>query len=121
MEKTIGDKINELLELRDINRAELARQTDISTGHLSDICNNKKTSVTIDTLKRISDALHIHPAYFLEEHALGPADILPHFTEDERSFLLHQKSLPWVKLSREAYEKGLSPEKIKQIIKIMSE
>jgi transcriptional regulator with XRE-family HTH domain len=119
--KTIGDKINELLRLRDLNRADLARLTDISTGHLSDICNNKKTSVTIDTLRRIAEALQIHPAYFLEDHALGPADILPHYSDEQRKFLLSQKSLPWVKLSQEAYEKGLSPEKIREIIRIMSE
>ena len=121
MSKTIGDKINEILELKGINRAELARLTDISTGHLSDICNNRKTSVMVDTLKKIADALNISPAYFLEDHTFGPSDILPHFNEEERKFLINKNSLPWVKVSQEAYEKGLSPDKIRQIIKLMSE
>ncbi len=122
MQKTLGDKINEILNIKNINRSELSRLTGISTGLLSDICNNKRTSVTTDTLKRIARAVNIHPAYFLEEGTVSPADILPHLTEEERKFVLNPDiGLPWIKLSREASDKGLSPEKIKQIIKIILE
>ena len=119
--KSIGDKINELLELKEMTQADLARLAGVSTGHLSDICTNKKTSLTVNTLKLIADALHIGTAYFLEDNVVGPADFLPHFDEDERKFLLSQKSMPWVKLSKNAFEKGLNPEKIRQIISIMLE
>lgn len=122
MEKTLGDKINEILEIRKMNRAELARLSDLSTGLLSDICNNNRVSVTIDTLRKIAKAVNIHPAYFLEEDAVGPADILPHLTEDQREFVVDPaRSLPWITISEEAERKGMSPDKIRQIIKLMSE
>ena len=122
MEKTLGDKINEILEIRQMTRADLARLSDLSTGLLSDICNNHRVSVTVDTLRKIAKALNIHPAYFLEEEAVGPADILPHLTEEQRKFVLDPKrSLPWIGISEEADRKGMSPDKIRQIIKIVSE
>ena len=122
MDKTIGDKINELLEIRDMKQMDLARATGISSGHISDLCNNKKTSVMVDTLQKIARALNIHSAYFLEDDTIGPADILPHLTEEQREFVLDPKrSLPWIGISEEADRKGMSPDKIRQIIKIVSE
>ena len=121
MEKTIGDKIKELLEVRDITPAELSRRSHISTGLLADYINNRRTGMTVATLQRLAKALGIHPAYFIEDDTLGPADIMPHLTDEERSFVLSKDNLPWLKLSKEAFEKGLTPEKIRQIINIMSE
>ena len=120
--RTLGDKINELLRLRDMSQSQLAKDADMSRGVLSEICNNKRSSVTIDTLKKIAKALKIHPAYFLEDEAVGPADIMPHLTDEQRDFILNSnKSLPWIKLSQEADAKGLTPDKIRQIIRIMSD
>ena len=121
MPKTIGDKINEILELRGMNRAELIRLTNISSGLMSDICNNKRTSVMVDTLKKIATALKVHPAYFLEDDTIGPKEILAHLPEEERTFVLDNESLPWLRLNVEAKGKGVSIDKMRQFVKLMSE
>ena len=115
-EKTIGDKINELLKIRDIKQADLHRLSDLSTGLISDLCNNRRTSVSIETLRKIATALRIHPAYFLEERTIGPADILPHLTEEQIAFIQKKGALPWIDLNKYAEEKGLTPERIRQAI-----
>ena len=119
--KTLGDKINELLKLKNISQSQLAKDADMSRGVLNEICNNKRTSVTVDTLKKIAGALKIHPAYFLEDDAIGPGEYLEHFSEHEKKFILSMDSLPYIKLSKEMKDKNLSPDKIRQIIRIMSE
>lgn len=85
-EKTVGDKINEILEIRGLKQADLHRLTGISRGHISEICGNKRPSIMLDTVRRIAKALNIHPAYFLEEDTMGPSDILPHLTEEQDCF-----------------------------------
>ena len=65
--KTLGDKISELLEIRQLSQSQLAKEANMSRGVLNEICNNKRLSVTVDTLKNIARALSIHPAYFLED------------------------------------------------------
>ncbi len=120
--KTVGDKINELLEVRGMRQADLARLTGISKGHLSDVCSNKKTSVMLDTIRKIAKALNIHPAYFLEEDTVGPSFILEHLTQAQRQLILDpERGLPWIKLSEKAAKKGLSPEKIERIINAIIE
>ena len=118
--KTLGEKIMEILEIRELSQSWLAKEASMSRGVLNEICNNKRTSVTVDTLKKIARALNIHPAYFLEDATVGPGDILPHLSKTEREFILNSKSLPWIKLSQEADSKGLTPDKIRQIIDIVS-
>lgn len=121
MDKTVGDKICELLQIRGMTKAELSRISGISTGLLSDICSNKRTSIMLDTAQRIAKALGIHPAFFFEEDTVGPADLLSHMTDDQKEFVLTTNALPWIKLSKEASEKGISPDKIKKIIDIVME
>ncbi len=119
--KTIGDKIKELLEIRGMNQADLAKRCEMSSGLISEYINNKRTGMNVVTLQKISKALGIHASYFLEDEVIGPADILPHLTEEERDFVLNKKSLPWLKVTQEAERKGLTPEKIRQMVDIMSE
>lgn len=118
---TIGDKIKELLEIRGMTQSELSKQSGISSGLISEYVSNKRTEMTVNTLRRIAETLRIHPAYFLEDDTIGPADMLPHLTEEEREFVLNRQKLPWVKIAHAADKKGLAPAKIRQIIDIILE
>lgn len=117
----IGGKIKELLSIRGISQAELARRSGISTGLISEYVNAKRDDMTVTTLKRLADALGIHPAYLIEEPTIGPADILPHLTGEQRDFILSRESLPWIKVSQEADKTGITPEKMQSIIKLILE
>lgn len=119
--KTLGDKIMEILELRGMTQSELAKKANISKGVLNEICNNKRTSAMLDTVLKIAKALGIRAAYFIEDDTLGPAEILPHLTTAEKNFLIEKDNLPWIKLSQEAKKKGVNPERLRQLIDIMTE
>ncbi len=136
--KTIGDKIREVLEAKDMKQADLVRATGISSGLISAIINNQRTSVMVDTLQKLSKALGVHSAYFLEGEPAGTPDILSTLSEEEQklfgsedspwmfSIMLRDKkasSLPsqekWAslrKLSKEAKEEGLPLDKVLEIL-----
>lgn len=118
---SIGSKIKELLGIRGMNQAALARKSGISTGLISEYISGKRPDMTVTTLKKIADALGIHPAYLIEELTIGPADILPHLTVEQREFVLSKESLPWIKVSQEAEKTGITPEKMQSIIKLILE
>lgn len=117
--KTIGDKIKELLELKDMSQGELARQSGLSKSLINMLVNNERTDVLLDTAKRIAKVFGIHPAFFFEEDILSPGEIFMHLTAEEKDFLINSNNLPWIKLSQSAAEKGLSPVQVREVIDIM--
>ncbi len=95
--KTIGDKISEILKTKDMKQADLARRTGISTGLISAIINNQRTSVMVDTLQKIAKALSVPPAYFLEEDdTLSTPDILSSLSSLEQNLVSGAGNLPWM-------------------------
>lgn len=121
MSKTVGDKVTELLQTRKMSRADLARLTGLSTGLLSDICNNNRTSIVMETAQRIARALGIHPSYFFEEDVVGPANTFAHMTEEQKKIVDRAEFLPWIGISQKAARKGIRPERFEKLIDIIVE
>ena len=122
LNKSIGTKIEEMLRIRDMKPVDLAKLSGISPAIISRIISEKRDSITTDTLKKIAKALSIHPAYFLEDDVIGPEELLKHITNPkDREFILSQEGAMWVKLTREAAESGLSPDKIRKLIEILKD
>ncbi len=48
MEKTIGDKVNEILEIRKMSRAELSRLSGLSTGLYISMESGKNTFTSLE-------------------------------------------------------------------------
>ena len=118
----LGKKIKEMMKLRGITLSELSNISGLNKGGLSMIINENKNSITTDTLKKIAEALNIHPSYFLEDDVIGPDEILKHITDaKDRNFILSHKGAMWIKLTREAAESGLSPEKIRKVINLLQD
>ncbi len=117
--KTVGEKLKELIEIRDITQLELAQRSGLTPALISMLLNGKSKDIMLNTAKSLAVALGVHPAYFIIDEVLGPADILPHMTEEQKDFVLKSDSLPWIKLSQEAAEKGVSPETVKKVIELI--
>lgn len=94
--KTIGDKIREVLEAKGMKQADLARSTGISTGLISSIINNQRTSVMVDTLQKITKALDVPSSYFFEDETDVKPDILSALSEQEQGFFPGEEKLPWI-------------------------
>lgn len=56
---TIGDKINQLLKLRNMKAYILAEKIETDQSNLYRIIRNEKTNPTIKIVKKIADALEV--------------------------------------------------------------
>jgi len=117
----LRDKIIELMEIRDMKSAELARITNVSPGLLSEVMSGKREKVSDATIEKLAKGLGINKLYFLETDTIGPAEILKHLTEEERDFVLDPVAAPFIKLTREAAKNGITPKQLEYLIKAILE
>lgn len=119
-EKTRKDKILELLKLRKMTLAELRKEAGISRATMSRLMNDPKGYMPSDrTVKKIAEVLEINPLYLMDENVVGPEEFFPYLTEDDLRFFMDLKNLPFIKLTKEAAEKGITPEDMKKLVDIL--
>ncbi len=63
----LGDKLKQRRVKMGLSLRELAQRTDLTASFLSQV-ENDKTSVSLDSLTRISESLEVPLFYFLSEH-----------------------------------------------------
>lgn len=66
MDDLIGVKIKSLRKERKLTLKQIADKTDLSISFLSQV-ERSKSSVTIESLKKISEALSVNPSYFFSK------------------------------------------------------
>ena len=62
----LGEKINELLQMRGLRQSDLARMTGISKTTINSIIMRNNKSVDFSAMEKISDALGVPIEYFKE-------------------------------------------------------
>lgn len=63
MTDIIGAKIKSLRKERKLTLKQIADQTNLSISFLSQV-ERSKSSITLESLKKISEALGVNPSYF---------------------------------------------------------
>lgn len=63
MDKTIGQKIKSLRKEKKLTLKEIAERTELSISFLSQV-ERMKSSLTLESLKKISEALEVNPSFF---------------------------------------------------------
>lgn len=59
-------RVKELAKKKNISQSRLARLADIDAGTMRRIFHEERPNITLETLNRLANALHIHPAELLE-------------------------------------------------------
>jgi hypothetical protein len=65
--------------------------------------------------------LRVNPNYFKIDDAALPMDVLPDLPPDIIELIVSADSMPYLKLTRKAKEKGLSPETLEKVLDILIE
>jgi len=118
---TIAEKLKKLRNLRELTTVELSKISGVHQTTISAIENGKHGSPGVETIERLSKALKVSPLYFFHERVRTPFDLIENFPSDLADFLLRDESLPYLHLSKKAYEEGVSPKTIEQLLKVMRE
>lgn len=66
MKQTIGQKIKALRKEQQLTLKEVAEKTNLSISFLSQV-ERQKSSLTLESLKKISDVLQVNPSYFFND------------------------------------------------------
>ncbi len=118
--KTRGDKILELVKLRKMTLPELRKAAGISRATMSRLMNDPEGYFPSEqTIKKIASVLEINPLYLKDDNVIGPGEIFPYLTEEDIKFFMDLRNLPFIKLTREMAEKGVSPEDMKKLVEIL--
>lgn len=111
----IGQKLRTLRKARNKTMVVLAEETGVKQGALSQIENEVKNPRP-DTVEKIANALGVDPQYFYIQDAKLTIELLPDMPEELKEFLMNEKNMPYIVLSKEAQENGIPPEIIKTMI-----
>jgi len=114
-------KLKKLRLLRKMSTTELSRISGIHQTTISALENNKHASPGIDTVERLAKALRVSPLYFFEERVRTPFDLASDLPSELSDFLLREESLPYLMLSKKAFENGISSMTIEQLLKVLQE
>lgn len=118
--KTRREKILELLKLRKMTLSELRRKAGVSRATMSRMMNIPQGySPSEDTIGKVAAVLEVNPLYLKEDNVIGPEEIFPYLTADDIKFFMDLKNLPFIKMTKEMAEKGISPEEMKKLVDIL--
>lgn len=90
MHKSIGEKIKYLRKTNKLTLKEVSDQTDLSISFLSQV-ERMKSSLTLESLKKISEVLHVNPSYFFfDEENKRSESVIVRGVEDELDLTVNQ-------------------------------
>ena len=97
----IGQKIREIRLSKGLKLKEVAELTGLSQGFLSQV-ETSKSSVTLQSISKIADALEVSRAYFFEneEKPTAKIEIDKEKTESKSHFNFHNSSFVYQSLSK---------------------
>ena len=73
----IGDKLRELLELRNMKQAELARRIGVSATTINSIIKRNSKSMDFSVMEKIADVLEVPIEYFRESNVTKKEELAP--------------------------------------------
>jgi transcriptional regulator with XRE-family HTH domain len=119
-DKTRKEKITDLVKIRNMTLGDLRRAAGLSRATMSRLLNEPEGySPSEETINKIAAVLEINPLYLKDENVIGPEEIFPYLTEDDLKFFMDLRNLPFIKLTRQMAEKGISPEDMKKLVDIL--
>lgn len=114
----IGSKLRKLREKNNWTMADVEEMTGIRQPTLSEI-ETEKTQPRKATVERLSQLFKIDPIFFYLPESKLLSEVIE-IDEELKKFILKHDNLPYIVVSKEAMEKGLSPDSLRQIIELMS-
>ena len=119
--KSLGEKISDMLIIRDKKAVELANESGVSKSIISELISGKRSGASTETLKKLAKILGVNVNYFIEDNIIGPVEILQHLSDAEKAFVVDENNVPFIKLTSEAAKKGLTPKQLEYLIKAILE
>ena len=118
---TLDKKLKNIRELRKLSMTELAKISGVHQTTISSIETGRNLSPGLETIEKLSAALNVSPLYFFSEKAVAAVDVFDNLPADVACFLLQSDSAPYLMLSAEAFNNGISSEDLRELCKVLLE
>lgn len=118
-----GTNLKRILDSRGITQKAFAEMTGKEAPYISKIINNRY-NVSWDMIMHFADAVKIKPSAFFEEGEVERELLrisLNELDDDLKDFIRQQPNAVWLHLARDLSTEDLSPESIKQIVRLFKE
>ncbi|MDC3414778.1 helix-turn-helix domain-containing protein [Terrihalobacillus insolitus] len=89
MIENIGEKIKHLRKSKGMTLKDISEQTELTVSFLSQV-ERMKSSLTLESLKKISDVLGVNPSYFFNDDIQEKGSTIISGDVDEDAMLINQ-------------------------------
>lgn len=121
MSMDLGTKLRQLRKVRGLTADELAKFSGVSRSYILLIETGKRKEVSNKILDKLANTLRVNVNYFKIDDAALPMDILPDLPSDILELIVSADSMPYLKLTQKAKERGLSPKTLDKVLDILTE
>lgn len=104
LEKPIGESIKSLREGKNLTLKNISDKTNLSISFISQVERNK-SSLTLESFKKISEALGVNPSYFFSESYDKPTKVV----RSDKEGLLNKTQFVYKDLSNNVKELNFIP------------
>lgn len=121
---TLGERIRNLRQEREMTIPEVSRLTGVVAATISDVERNKITSPSVFTVQKIARALRVDLAYLLEGEAnfneqIDPKKILPLLKSECLKLLQDEKFQDYFAVTQKAYAAGIDHDLLDKMVDVL--
>lgn len=99
------------------SQRRLAEEAGLSFGYVG-MVESGRISPSLKALEKLAKALKVDSSFLLEkEPGMLPDQFKNHLSLKEKEFIAQQKNRPWITLSSELANEGVTPDEIKSLMK----
>lgn len=114
---TLGEKIKHMRGVRGLTVRELGERVGLSGSMISHLENGDVKKPTAESIAAIARVLNVPVEYFLYDEARTPFQVLgSDMPADLAEFILSEKSMPYIRLAKEACDKEIPEEALRGLI-----
>lgn len=112
----IPERLARMMELRGLNVGQLALRAGVAEAEAQAALDGKLVNPDLGFVQAVARALRIPLDYLVSEEVLTPLDVLDNLSPDMVDWLLRQDAIPFLEITRQAQERGLSPETLQKML-----
>lgn len=116
-----GEKLRKLRKNKGISLTQASDMLGVLPSYLSAVESGRKKNLRQETVEKICKVFNIHKNYFYIDDAMLLTDVYDDLPDDLRAYMIDQENMPYIKLSREIKNAGITPERLAQLIAIIKE
>ena len=113
-----GKRMKAFRDHRGMTTTDVAIKTGLSQSYISRLETGVNNSPSLNTIKRIAEALSVSPEQLMDERAVAPNEIIDGLPEDVQAWLAKQDIVPYLRLAMGLHAGKVQAEKVTKVLNL---